>query len=90
MPRPWLHPMQHLVRIVHTNGSSVIVPISWQQPGPGLRITTKFLEVDYLTHEKFTGKPTKAKKIGRRAQFENKFAAKPQTQPTPPTTTPSS
>lgn len=68
--------MQHLVRVVNTNGASTVIVVPWQQPVPGLRVTTKFLEVDHLNSEFFTGKPSKAPKAGRRAQFENKFAGK--------------
>ncbi len=63
------------MRVVYTNGASVFMPVPWQQPGPGLRVTTKFMDVDYMTHENFTGKSSQAKKVGRRAQFENKFAS---------------
>lgn len=66
--------MMHRVRIVLTNGASVMTLHAWQRPYPTLDITTKFLEIDYLTHERFTGVPSKGtQKIGRRAAFENKF-----------------
>lgn len=75
MPRKGIHPMLHLVRIVLTNGASVMVPMAWQRPYPGLQVTTKFMDVDYLTHEAYTGVPSKSsRKVGRRAQFENRFA----------------
>lgn len=78
MPRPGIHPMMHRVRIVLTNGASVMTEMTWQRPYPGLEITTKFLELDYLTHENFTGIPSKKnRKIGRRAAFENKFRPPP-------------
>lgn len=75
MPRAWVHPMKHLVRVVNTDGSSTIKPMAWQQPGPSLKITTLFLSEDHLTNEAYTGAPSKAKpKVGRRARFENRFA----------------
>lgn len=80
MPRPGIHPMLHLTRLVLTDGSSYMVSTAWQLPKPGLQITTKILEEDYLTHESYTGKPSKlSKKLGRRAKFENKFAGKDET-----------
>lgn len=77
MPKPGIHPMMHMVRVVLTNGASVMMPMAWQRPYPGLQITTKFLEVDYLTHENYTGVPSKSsKRVGRRARFENRFGDK--------------
>ncbi len=68
--------MQHLVRIVNTNGASTITVIPWQQPKPSMRILTVFMENDHLTSELYTGKPSKAPKVGRRARFENRFSGK--------------
>lgn len=77
MPRPGIHPMAHMVRLVLTNGASILMPMAWQRPYPTLEVTTKFLDVDYLTHEKYTGVPSKGKrKVGRRAAFENRFKTK--------------
>ena len=74
MPRPWLHPVKNLVRIVYTNGSSIVMPLAWQRPQLGLKITNRFLTEDYLSHEKFTGARSKTSvKVGRMAKFENKF-----------------
>lgn len=77
MPKAGIHPMLHMTRIVLTNGASYMLPMAWQRPTAGLQITTKFLDEDYLTHEAYTGKPSKlSKKVGRRARFENRFAEK--------------
>lgn len=77
MARPGIHPMMHLVRLVLTNGASVIVPMAWQRPYPGLEVTTKFLQVDYFGSEGRAGKRGGlAAEEGRRARFENKFAGK--------------
>lgn len=90
MVRSWVHPMKHLVRIVHTDGSSVFLPVAWQRPRPGLEVTTYFMDQDFMSQEVFTGKPARAKKEGRRAQFENKFASKekPKSEPKSETTEP--
>lgn len=72
-----LHPMRHLVRIVLTNGATFMVEAPWQRPYPGLELTTKFLQLDYLTSEVFTGVQNTKPKVGRRAQFENKFKGAP-------------
>lgn len=82
MPRAWVHPMKHIVRIVHTDGSSVFLPVAWQRPRPGLEVTTYFMEQEFMSQEVFTGKPARAKMAGRRARFENKFAAKEKTETT--------
>lgn len=80
MARPGIHPMMHLVRLVLTNGASVVVPMAWQRPYPGLEVTTKFLQIDYFGHDNRTGKLGKtAIGEGRRAKFENKFAGKKET-----------
>lgn len=76
MGRPWLHPMQHMVRVVFSNGASTYMVLPWQQPTTGLRATTKFLELDHLNHEAYTGVASRAPKQGRRARFEKKFAGK--------------
>lgn len=74
MARPGIHPMRSLVRIVFTNGASTVTSLAGQRPYPGLSIATKFLENDFFTDERYTGIPSKSKqKIGRRAQFENRF-----------------
>lgn len=66
-----------MTRIVLTNGASYMVPTAWQLPKPGLQVTTKILQEDYLTHEAYTGKPSKlSRKVGRRARFENRFSKK--------------
>lgn len=76
MGRPWLHPMQHVVRVVYSNGASSLMVVPWQQPTTGLRVTTKFLQSDHLTAEPYTGVASRAPKQGRRARFEKRFAAK--------------
>jgi ribosomal protein L31 len=73
--RKGIHPMMHMVRVVLSNGASIYMPMAWQQPlSRGNHIPTRFLEVDSLNHEKFTGVPSRrARRLGRRAMFENKF-----------------
>jgi ribosomal protein L31 len=77
--RKGIHPMMHMVRVVLSNGASVYMPMAWQQPlSRGNHIPTKFLEVDYLNHENFTGVPSRSsRRPGRRAKFENKFVTAP-------------
>lgn len=75
MPRAGIHPMRSLVRVVLTNGASINMQLAYQTPYPGVQVTTKFLEVDHLTHENFTGTPSRlSRKVGQRAKFENKFS----------------
>lgn len=74
MPRPGIHPMMHMVRVVFGNGSSCMMPMAWQRPAAGLEVTTKFLDVDFLTVEQFVGAGNRhSRKVGRRARFENRF-----------------
>jgi ribosomal protein L31 len=97
MPRKGIHPMVHMVRIVMSNGASIFVQQSWQEPlsrviargkgGEAAVVATKFLEVDRTNHERFTGVPSRSNrdKLGRRAKFENKFVPGPTAvPPTPP------
>lgn len=82
MPRKGVHPMLQLVRVVYSNGASVIQPAPWMVPlsaghAPTDVVATHFLEVDRLNHESITGVASRSAraKLGRRAKFENKFVA---------------
>lgn len=77
--------MLHMVRVVLSNGASLEMPMAWQEPlsrtaqrgprGAADIVATRFLEVDYTNHERFTGVPSRSarSKLGRRAKFENRF-----------------
>lgn len=81
MPRKGIHPLVQLVRIVYSNGSSVIAPRAWAarpdpRADPTAVVATIFLETDRLNHEAITGVAGRGARanVGRRARFENKFA----------------
>jgi hypothetical protein len=71
--------MMTMVRVVLSNGASIMMPQAWQLPLSAARRAraappTKFLDVDYTNHERFTGVPNRrANSVGRRAKFDNKF-----------------
>jgi ribosomal protein L31 len=77
--RKGIHPMMHIVRVVLSNGASYYRPMAWQLPVTRKgEIPTKFLEVDYINHEAYTGVPSRnSRRLGRRAKFENKFVTSP-------------
>jgi ribosomal protein L31 len=77
--RKGIHPMMHMVRVVLSNGASYYRPMAWQLPVSRKgEIPTKFLEVDYINHEAYTGVPSRnSRRLGRRAKFENKFVTSP-------------
>lgn len=73
MPQKGIHPMMNLVRVVLSNGASVMMPMAWQRPlSQKDKIVTKFTEVDYLNVDR-VGSSRRFKRQGQRAKFENKF-----------------
>jgi ribosomal protein L31 len=85
--------MMTMVRVVLSNGSSIMLPQAWQQPLSAVgrkdaALLTKFLDVDYTNHERFTGVASRSsKRVGRRAKFDNKFSSPPAGTTSSPTTT---
>lgn len=76
MPRPGIHPMRHLVRVVLPNGASVVTEMAWQRPYACLDVSTVFL--DESSSAAAGSALSKAMNKGRRARFEDRFLSSDQ------------
>jgi len=73
--RKGVHPTLNRVRVVLTNGATVMTEMAWQHPD-WRKVITKVRDVDYLNSPTFTGKEARVKVTGQRAKFEQRYKPK--------------